>query len=439
MKKLVLGLLSLVLVFGTLSAQEGKKALKTASKAYGAYNLSPMNNADKLQEAITAIETATTAEDTKNTAKAWLVKGDIYNSICRNFATLSQLNPAHKKEVSNAAILAHDAYMQAMEYAEKKYEKKDGMKGIAENQNYLVGEGATAYENKDYEAAYTAFRAALTAHDYLVEKEEKSIFEEESARQDQMYYTALAALNAQKMEEAKPVFMALKDAGYEKPAVYEALYKLELTTDRAAALTILSAGREKFPEDISLLFSEINHYLQDGKLDVLTGKLNKAIEKEPENASLYSTLGNVYDNLYQKELEAGNQEKAQEYFEAAFKNYNTALKKQPDFFDATYSIGALYYNRAAATTKEMNKLQDDYSKEGLKKYDALRKLVLEQFDEALPYFKTAEKLNPNDRNTLIALKEIFARKDDLATSNEFKSRLETVENGGKNESSYFNE
>ena len=76
--------------------------------------------------------------------------------------------------------------------------------------------------------------------------------------------------------------------------------------------------------------------------------------------------------------------------------------------------------------------------EGLKKYDELRKLVLTQFDEALPFFKKAEMLNPNDRNTLIALKEIFARKDDLPTSTEFKNRLEKVEAGGSNESSYFN-
>ena len=104
-----------------------------------------------------------------------------------------------------------------------------------------------------------------------------------------------------------------------------------------------------------------------------------------------------------------------------------------------YSIGALYYNRAAATTKEMNALADDYSKAGLKKYDELRKLVLTQFDEALPYFKQAEALNANDRNTLIALKEIFARKDDLPTSTEFKNRLEKIEAGGQNEASYFNE
>jgi len=74
----------------------------------------------------------------------------------------------------------------------------------------------------------------------------------------------------------------------------------------------------------------------------------------------------------------------------------------------------------------------------LKKYEAMKEKVFNQFDEALPFFQKSEMLNPNDTNTLIALKEIFARKDDLPTSNEFKDRLQTVQEGGKNETSYFN-
>lgn len=438
MKKLVLGFLSLLLVAGTLTAQDGKKALKKATSAYRTYNLEPLKNADKLQEAIEAIETATTADDTKGSAKSWITKGDIYSSICTNHAQLSSIDPTMTKSVENAAMLAYESYTKAKEFAEKR-DVKSVQSGIGQIQGFLVGEGATYYENKDFETAFTAFKYSLEAHDYLTEKGKASIFADKAGVQDQMYYTGLAALNAQKLDDAKPYFMKLKDEGYEKSAVYEALYKLELEKDRAGALAILEAGRAKFPDDVSLLFNEINHYLTDGKLDQLVGKLKTAIEKEPENVSLYSTLGNIYDNLYQKALEKGDDAAAKENFDNAFNAYNTALEKKPDFFDATYSIGALYYNRAAATTKQMNALADDYTKAGLKKYDELRKLVLTQFDEALPFFKKAESINHNDRNTLIALKEIFARKDDLPTSTEFKNRLETIEAGGKIEAAYFNE
>ena len=113
------------------------------------------------------------------------------------------------------------------------------------------------------------------------------------------------------------------------------------------------------------------------------------------------------------------------------------MAKDPKYFDAIYSIGALYYNKAAAMTKELITLEGDYSKDGMKKYEAMKVKVFAEFDEALPFFEKAESLNPNDANTLIALKEIFARKDDLATSGEFKDRLDKVQGGGKNDTSYF--
>ena len=86
--------------------------------------------------------------------------------------------------------------------------------------------------------------------------------------------------------------------------------------------------------------------------------------------------------------------------------------------------------------KELQKLDADYSKEGIRKYDAKKAEVFAQFDNALPYFQKAEALNPNDRNTLIALREIYAKKDDLVISNEFKKRLENIDNKINN-TSYF--
>jgi len=438
MKKFMLGLVSFILVVGSLTAQDAKKALKTAKKAYAAYNLDAIKNVDKLQEAIDALDIASADDGIGSTFELWKVKGDLYNTVYRKYAEMKLINPEAPKPVADAAVQAFMAFQKAAELAQKKYEKKEVIKGISQVQSYLVGEGAELYEKQEYAGAYKAFKGALDAHDFLKEKSTASMFDEAESYNDQMYYTGLAALNAQDLAAAKPVFMKLKDAGYDKPAIFEALYKLALETDRDEALAILDEGRTKFPDDVSLLFNEINHYLKDGKLDILTGKLEKAIEKEPTNPSLYSTLGNVYDNLYQKELAAGNDAKSTEYFDAAFRNYNKALELKPGFFDAVYSIGALYYNRAAATTTAMNALADDYSKAGLKKYEGLRATMITQFDEALPFFKQAESINPSDRNTLIALKEIFARKDDLTTSTEFKNRLETLDGGGTIDSSFFN-
>lgn len=87
-------------------------------------------------------------------------------------------------------------------------------------------------------------------------------------------------------------------------------------------------------------------------------------------------------------------------------------------------------------TQEMNALPDDFSSAGLKKLQTMKDEVMALFDQALPYFQTAESLDPNDMNTLIALNEIYARKED-ELSTEFKKRLDTVKEGGKNTTSHF--
>ncbi len=73
----------------------------------------------------------------------------------------------------------------------------------------------------------------------------------------------------------------------------------------------------------------------------------------------------------------------------------------------------------------------------MKKYQAVQKDIMALFDEALPHFKKAESINPNDMNTLIALSEIFARKEDVENATELKKRLDVLKGGGKNESSFF--
>ena len=48
------------------------------------------------------------------------------------------------------------------------------------------------------------------------------------------------------------------------------------------------------------------------------------------------------------------------------------------------------------------------------------------FKQALPYFISAEQLDPKDQNTMIALKEIYARSGELNKSTEDKNKLEAL-------------
>ena len=338
----------------------------------------------------------------------------------------------------NDALIAFNAYKKGYELADKKYEKSDAIKGISQVQGHMVNIGAAKYDEGAYEKAYDSWVAAIDSDRLLKSAGEKSLFDEPAQLEEQRYYTAVAATLAKKNAAAKQIFESLIKDGTSRPAVYEGLIGIKREEgDDKGADALLEEARKKFPSDTGLLFAEINSYLANGKLDELTDRLKEAISREPGNVSLYVTLGNVYDNLYSRELKDGNGDAAQKDFDAAKDYYSQAMSKDPKNADAVYSLGALYYNKAAYRTTELNKLAEDFTQAGLKKAEEKRQEVLKLFDDALPYFQKAESLNPNDLNTLIALNEIYARKEDYEKSKEFKARLEKIKAGGTNETSYF--
>jgi len=440
MKKSFFLLFSILMTVGLAQAQEdGAKLAKQAGRALTSYNMDPSNNAAKLEEAKTKIDQALQSAEMQANAATWLSKGEIYNTILQREMAARMINAAAPLSGDNDALVAFNAFQKGYELTTKKFEKTDAVKGMAEVQGHLINIGVAKYEAGEYEKAFLSFEAALKSHDLLSAEKQKSILEDAAQRENQVYITALSAQMAKRTADAEKYYTQLYETGKALPAIYEGLYQIKIDNkDEAAAEKILAEGRKLHPKDPGLLFSEINSYLAKGKLEDLTDRLKEAIEQEPTNVSLYVTLGSVYDNLYQREVQAKNDAKATELFAEAKKNYEAAQKVDPQNADAYYALGALYYNKAAIRTQELNALpQDDYSAATMKKYQQIQKEIMELFDQSLPYFQKAESLNPNDLNTLIALSEIFARKDDLEAAGEFKKRMETVKGGGENGTSYF--
>jgi tetratricopeptide (TPR) repeat protein len=437
MKKFLSALVCALLISGLAQAQEdGVKLAKSAGKALVSFNQDPTGNKAKMAEAIEKIEQAMKTPEAQALASAWVTKGDIYNRRLDNDKTTRMLNPNAPMSGDKDALLAFEAYKTAYEMpTAKKYEKSDAVKGISGLQADLLNLGGTKYEAKDFAMAYQAYDAALKSHDVLVAAKEASAFDNPALYNDQMFYTAMMAVYAKDCKNAAPYLEKL--TALDSVKAYEPLYNCKVEMgDEAGAEKLLAEGRKKFPEDSGLLFAEINTYLKKGQLDVLTDRLKQAIRQEPNNIGLYVTLGNVYDNLYQAMIKEKNDGKAKEYFDEAKTYYEQASAKDPKNVDAYYSIGALYYNKAAIRIQEMNALPDDFTSAGIKKMEAMGNEIKSLFDQALPYFQKAESISPNDVNTLIALSEIYARKED-ELSIEFKKRLEKVRGGGKNDSAYF--
>jgi Tfp pilus assembly protein PilF len=437
MKKVLFSLLSLFLAVGYATAQEdGEKLAKSAGKALTSYNIDPSGNSGKLNEAKEKIDQALKTPAAQAMSSAWMTKGDVYSTLLQKDLARRSFDPKAPLTGDNDALEAYIGYQKAYELATKKYEKGDAIKGIAEAQAHLINIGVAKYEAKEFDKAYLSFSASVESHKLLKENGKKSFLDDPKQYYDQVYFTGLIASIANRCNDAVK-YLEIPEL-VDSLKVYDPLYNCKVALgDEAGAAKVLETGRKKFPEDPGLLFAEINSYLKSGKLSELTGRLEQAIKQEPDNVGLYVTLGNVYDNLYQGAIKDKNEAKATEYFDLAKGNYLKGISKKPNHLDANYSLGALYFNKAAVRTQEMNALPEDFSNAGLKKMETMRNEVMSLFDTALPYFQKAESAEPNDLNTLIALNEIFARKDDENLSKEFKRRIEVIKNGGKNAEAYF--
>jgi tetratricopeptide (TPR) repeat protein len=444
MRNLFLSMLVLVLSVSALVAQEGADALKSAKRAYDSYTLS--SDATKLTEAVDMVEKAMTDTTVAADPKALVEAGDIYAAAANNYVNTRAINltdaESTERLTDSPAVKAAKAYMKAYTMADEKKGKsvrRSVLKALPLLQGNLSNEGIYAIQDKKFTESQLAFQTSVTLHEFLTENDGSSVLTD-STYLDEKYYAGLSALLNKDFDAAEPLFLDLYQAEYDDVALFDGLYKVyDDKGDKESAYKYLQEGRAKYPDESSLLFTEINYYLAEKKLGLLTAKLEEAIAKEPENVSLYATLGQVYEQLYGAANTEGNESEALRYFDLAQSKYQEGLAKDPEAARLTYSLGAMIYNRGAAMSQELVELGNDFSKEGQKKYEALKATADKEFAKALPYFQKAEMADPNDVNTLIALKEMYARDGEYEISGEFKTRIEKLQAGEQLEKSYFKE
>lgn len=440
MKKTFLFLLTF-LVVGTISTQAQdtkaiKKIIKSSSKALKKYKTDTSNTA-KLEEAQQKVEEALKMEGAEKLPSVWLAQAAIYQFMGENELSIRQkmeveaslgaggdatkMTPIeYKFESPEAPKLAYEAFVKAYDLTEKKSGKTKIIKELEVTSRHLNDIGLYSYENQDYKSAYKLFNSLVAANELVKTNGGKPLLDDAEKVENITFYSGLAAQYGGMTDESIVVFKKLHAAGSKKIEVYDALFKANLESDEATALKYLEEGRAIDPENINLLFSEINFYLKKGQYDVLEGKLQEAMDKEPNNASLRAVMGNVYNDFYKKEKDPA---KADAHFKKAENYYTQALEINDKSFEALYSLGELNYNRAAGLVLKYNDLPLTASQ---REAEELKSQYQSAFDKALPYFLKADDLNNKDFNTILALKEIYAKKGDFESSNKYKARLEAM-------------
>lgn len=437
MKKLLFSLSTLLLFTAIAIGQEDPgKALSKAGRALGSFNLDPANNEGKLMEAKDLIEIAAADDETAAKVKTWQTRGEIYAALADQDIGMISLDQegTYVPKYPDAPVIAAESFSKALEMAQKKYEKKDAAKGLKESATKLNALGNSQIRRADYAGAFNSLSKVSEVNDILTGNGDDPVIPVEEM-DNHNFVLAFCAQAAGETDKAKDIFKGLYEGDSEEPSVYASYANLLVAEGNVdEAMKVLDKGNKLFPTSSEILFASINILIQKQDYKALEAKLKAAIEAEPNNPSVYSALGNVYMNLFTDEFSKDRtSETAQGYFDQSLEYFNKASELDPKMFDAVYSIGSLHFNRAVELIKYAGTLTIKEQEE----YDAVMKEATERMETALPFFQKSESLNANDSNTLIALSEIYARMGDFDKSKEFKSRLQTVQDGGENASSYF--
>ena len=290
-----------------------------------------------------------------------------------------------KPVIEKPLDLAFESFLKAIEIDTKGKSTKKMQENLVKLKGLYVNEGSNQYTLKDFKGAFESFKKVIEIGKLpILNQKDTAIY----------YYAGLSAQLAGMLEEAIPYYQKSIELGFTNDgSVYFNIFDAYKNLNKSdEGLKYLEEGFLKYPKNTNVLFSLISYYIdkQEDPTKILV-YIDKAIETEPNNSSLYFAKGTLYDRL-------GDTENALEA-------YKKAIEIDPNLFDAYYNIGALFFNKGVKYIEEANKVP---ARE-LDKYDALMDKANAEFKNSMPYMEQAFKVNPNSKEAVEALKNIYFR------------------------------
>jgi len=402
----------------------GYSAMAQAGKVTSAYNfLSSYNqykDANDLREAVDYIEPATTNEKTISSAKTWYYRGLIYHAIYQDSSEKA------KNIVAEPLTLAADSYIKTLELDAKKeyYKEIIARLYVAANQFYNLGINEYNVKKNNLKAV-EYFEKVLQINNLqaLVQADKVDMPYYAFLDTNATNLAAVAAYDMKDYERAKKYFQVMIDKGFRAGRPYTNMAQiLKAQNNNEAMLEVVKKGRAKYPDDGALIIEELNYYLATGKDKEAEANLQLALTKDPNNHQLHFALGSIYDKLSSPD-EAGKKPSKEEYRSLKDKAevaYKKALEISPDYFNAVYNLGALYFNEAGDIFKGLGDIKDD------KVYEAEAKRAEALLQKALPHLEKAHQIEPKDKNTLISLKEMYFRNGNEVKYTEIVAKLKAL-------------
>lgn len=386
MKKITL--LLIFCLFATTMVNAQRREVRQANR-----NL----NRGNIDVALQHIQNAITDESTKADPETWVLKTQILMEV-----SVSE-DPAIQALVEDPLVRAYESIKQAKKLDVENQNILEIQQTLLVLSEFFFNFGAQYYNENKFDRASTYF---LTS--YQVAESFGSI---DTAT---LYNAGLAAEIAGNFDKAIEIYKDVDKYEYDQPYLYSSMGNIfNQRGEIEEAEKWITKGRERYPENLDLIFTEANIYLTSGNIPEAKRILEIAIERDPDNANLHYAFAVNYDQMSRDTLYSAEERKFA--YEESIKAYEKAIEINPEYFDAIYNLGALYFNEGINFFLEAdNILRQGYSNENLRKAQKLEEQSKKIWQEdAQPYLERAKELleidNENYEIVLRSLRELYMR------------------------------
>jgi tetratricopeptide (TPR) repeat protein len=250
-------------------------------------------------------------------------------------------------------------------------------------------EAIVKYEAQDYQASYENFNNILKLNQLPhMNNQIDTIL---------IYFAGRAAFENKDYSEASRLFDLTASYDYNDPLLYvlrkQTFFALGDTTKGVEAI---QEGFNKYPEDQSIMIEMINYYLDTDQAEQALEMIQKAKAGDPTNVSYTFTEGTLYDKMGR--------------IKDAENAYKQCIEMKPEYIDAHYNLGVLYYNEAVKVYEEASSISDNaaFEKKQAEGDEAL-KLAIPYMDKVAAIETKNQNEFDTKRSALETLRTIYYR------------------------------
>lgn len=373
-RKLVIPAMAL---FSIQAAQAQKDKISTAE-------MKLTSNEMDLIDAKAAIDQAAVFETTKTLPYMYLVKGKVYQRIYNS--PVAQIKDLSK----DAAYISAAAFLDFFKSPVKKksFEVEDAKSSFLQSAVDVYNDHIRLLNEENYADAIRNLEMIKA----LLPYDDQKLLEQNNLTVGKLTYAMYSAAFSKKDDALQEKFLLeLIAMNYPDPGIYGTLARIYLDRNQpAAAMKYINKGLEVKPGDPGLIREKINYYISQNATDTLLTEINTVIAQDPENpdnSQFYYIQGSLYEQT--KKLDA------------AEKSYIKALELNPDNFDASWNLGAMYVNNA-------NDLYKTIGVNGVTKsaVDAKMKVY---YEKAKPFLEKAVSNDAYSKDEKISLSKSLKR------------------------------